>query len=825
VVRFILFFLIFGHSLAFGQSVRGIVKDGEKYQPLAHVFIKTQDSKVLAQTDANGAFDFQLDPSIKTLYFSAVGFETAAIELDGKFLEIILSEKITSLAEIKITKKKYRNKGNPAVELIRKVIENKSSNRNSGYNFLNYKEHEKVRIGLINTRERLLKTPVLKLFPALERNFDSTRFEGKVLLPLYVQELLNEYHVTPEKQIKSLLKEKKVSLDENLFDNEGIRMYIQHAYQDFDIYDNNLMVITNQFISPISDIAPTFYMYDILDTVTVNGHKEVKMLITPRNSTDFLFWGDMRVSLDSYAVTDINLRVGKGMNLNWIRNLEISQQFFKNSEEKYSLEDNRVMMEFSITQKMKESIFTERLVSYTDYKINEPFDFKKIELTKEPEKAGIDTELGKNSEYDDNIHATLDSLKNTRRFKNISNAVGVLGYGYFNASKYFEVGPLGSFLGFNQLEGYRVRVGARTMPAFSDKVFFEGFGAYGFRDQKWKYNGALTYSFTGKNKYIFPMKNITLSYRSDVEIPGNNLRYTADYSFLLNIARGETDKWMYYKRLTLRYVQEFQNRLSYRIGVERTLHDPAGSLVYVRAGETLPIRDLVTSEVKGELRFAPKERFYQGKSGRSSLTTQYPIFTLRGSAAIKGFMGGQYTFQKLSLNIDKRFLLSPIGFTDATFEVGGTFGKSIPFPFLDIMRANQTYTFQEDSYNMMNFMEFVADRFIAAKLEHNFNGAILNKVPLISKLKFREFLTFKVLYGGLSSSNMPNSSNELFTFPVNKEGTQSTYSLNQVPYMEGSVGLGNILRLFRIDFVKRFTYLKHPNIPSTGVRIRVDIDF
>jgi hypothetical protein len=824
-VRYILFLLFFSQSLSYAQTIRGTVKGGEKFEPLAHAYIKTKDSKVIGQTDENGSFTIQIDTSVKTLYFSALGFETAAIAVDSEFLEIYLTEKSTELAEFKVTKKKYRNKGNPAVELIRKVIENKDSNRNTGYKYLNYKEHEKVRLGLVNTREKLLKTPFLRLFPSLEKNFDSTRFEGKVFLPLYVQELLNDHYVTPEKQVKNVLKEKKVSLDENLFDNEGMRMYIAHAYQDFDIYDNNLMVITNQFISPISDLAPTFYMYDILDTVSVNGRKEVKMLIVPRNSTDFLFWGDMRVSLDSYAVTDINLRVAKGMNLNWIRGLEISQQFFLNSKGKYSLEDSRVTMEFSLTQKMKESVFTERLVSYTDYTIDIPFDTRGVQLTKEPEQVGFDAELGKKSEYDDAIHATLDSLQKTKRFKTISNLVSLAAYGYFNTSKYVEVGPLGNFWGYNQLEGYRARVGARTMPAFSDKVFLEGFGAYGFRDEKWKYNGALTYSFSGKNKYVFPMKNITLSYRSDVEIPGNNLRYTADHSFLLNFARGETDKWMYYKRLTLRYVQEFQNRLSFRIGLERTLHNPAGSLVYQRAGDASPQRDIAISEMKGELRYAPNERFYQGKSSRSSVTTQYPIFTLRGSAAFKGVMGGQYTFQKLSLHIDKRFLLSPIGFTDATFEAGGTFGKNIPFPYLDIMRANQTYTFQQDSYNMMNFMEFVADRFAALKLEHNFNGTLLNKVPIISKLKFREFLSFKVLYGGLSSSNIPSTSNQLFTWPVNKEGVAATYALDQRPYMEGSVGIGNILRFFRIDWVKRFTYLNHPDISGTGFRIRADFDF
>jgi len=818
-IIFLAGFLFFPDASAQERQIRVSVLDSATGQPLAGAVIWAD--KALGHTGPEGHFLARVSGETRTLKVTSVGYDTQIFDLNGvgDTLRVVMQPAFMRLQEVKVTRRKYRNKGNPAVELIRKVIENKPLNRNPVYAY--YKEHEKVRIGLVNQKERLLKHPVLRLFPALEQNFDSVRVEGRIFLPLYVQELLNEYsRVAGEEPRKKVLEEKTVSLDENLFDQEGIKMYIAHAYQPFDIYDNNMMLITNQFVSPISDLAPAFYMYDITDTIQAGGNRFVKLLFTPRNSTDFLFWGDMKIALDTYAVTEINLRIGKGINLNWARNLEITQRFKRNPEGRYNLAVSNVAMEFSVIPKSRESVLTERLVTYHDYRQTAP---PEPEDRIEPVRKDISEQIGEPSEYDDKIYHMLDSLKETRRFKTLSNLIGLIAYGYFNTGKYIEIGPASTFVGQNQLEGLRLRFGGRTMPAFSHRIFLEGFGAYGFEDRRWKYNAAVTYSFTGKNKYVFPMNNITAAYRSDIEIPGNNLRYTADHSFLLNIPRGQIGKWVYYKRFTLRYVREFRNRLSYRLGVEHTVQNPAGTLIYRRGAAE--IRDFTTSEIKGELRYAPNERFYQGKTNRSRLTTQYPVFTLRGTWGISGLYGSGYDYTKLSLNIDKRFLLSPLGYTETTFEAGATFGKNLPFPLLDIMRANQTYTFQQASYNMMNFMEFVADRFVAARLEHNFNGAVLNKVPLISRLKLREYASFKILYGGLAAQHRPGGDRPVFDFPSDADGNPAMFTLNRKPYMEGGLGIGNILKIFRVDVVKRFTYLDHPGVSGVGIRVRADMDF
>ncbi|MGE0569301.1 MAG: DUF5686 family protein, partial [Bacteroidia bacterium] len=224
------------------------------------------------------------------------------------------------------------------------------------------------------------------------------------------------------------------------------------------------------------------------------------------------------------------------------------------------------------------------------------------------------------------------------------------------------------------------------------------------------------------------------------------------------------------------------------------------------------------------LRWAPNEKFYQGKTYRIPISFKNPIFTLRYVQGIKGLLGGEYDYQNISLNIYKRFYFSQLGYTDVVLEGGKIFGK-VPFPLLDIHRANQTYAYQLQSYNLMNFLEFVSDQYASINIDHSFNGFFFNKIPLFKKLKWREAVTLKVLYGSINSNNNPANNSQLLRFPVTSEGVPITYSLSEKPYIEGSVAIANIFKFFRVDLVKRFTYLDHPNISQLGIRVRFKFDF
>ncbi|RYE49070.1 MAG: carboxypeptidase-like regulatory domain-containing protein, partial [Sphingobacteriales bacterium] len=355
---------------------------------------------------------------------------------------------------------------------------------------------------------------------------------------------------------------------------------------------------------------------------------------------------------------------------------------------------------------------------------------------------------------------------------------------------------------------------------------FETYGAYGFTDQKWKYFLSGTYSLNNESIYAFPQNYLRASFQRDTKIPGQELQFVQEDNFLLSFKRGDNNMMLYNDFYRLDYVHEFENHFSYTIGLRKWNQSPAGSLYFSNAGHSKfdGIDQINTSEVSVQLRYAPNEKFYQGKVYRTPLIGKYPVFNLRYTAGIKGLAGGDYSYHNIMGSIDKRLYLSQLGYTDMTVE-GGYIAGQVPFPLLSIHRANQTYAYQLNSYNLMNFMEFVSDHYASIHLDHNFNGFFFNKIPLLNKLKLREVMSFKALYGGLRDENNPTKNTDAMLFVRNQDGVQITNSLSKDPYIEGSVGVGNIFKLLRVDAVKRFTYLDNPLVSDWGVRARVKFDF
>ena len=325
------------------------------------------------------------------------------------------------------------------------------------------------------------------------------------------------------------------------------------------------------------------------------------------------------------------------------------------------------------------------------------------------------------------------------------------------------------------------------------------------------------------------MHYFRVSYQHDTKIPGQELQFVQEDNFLLSFKRGNNDKWLYNDIYKFEYVREFPSRLSYKFGFTQWKQAPAGALVYQRFDAArdglVNINSLSNAEVSLELRYAPHEQYYQGKLYRTPIPNKYPIFTLRYSKGLKDILQGETNYQNVNGNIAKRFFFSQFGYADVTAEGGYIIGKNIPFPLLTIHRANQSYAYQLSSYNLMNFLEFVSDHYASMSVEYYLNGFLFNKIPLLKRLKLREVVAFRGLYGGLRNENNPANNPNLYQFLKNSDGSSATYSLNKEPYMEGSIGIANIFKLLRVDLVKRFNYLDNPNVAEWGIRARVKLDF
>ncbi|HEY1020134.1 MAG TPA: DUF5686 family protein [Sediminibacterium sp.] len=827
---------------SFAQTVvQGVVTDIYSKQPLQYVSVVLKGGRGTV-TDSLGRYKLTSSSKIATLQVTYIGYLTILKPITPGITQTINFELETdpkAINSVTVTTRKraaYRNKGNPAVELIRRVIANKPLNRTDSYNYVQYEQYEKMQVSISNVSDKLANSKLLKNYKFLFENRDTTKLEGKALLPVYLEETLSQkyYRKKPEKTKTIVTGEKRVNFGEYI-DNAGVSSYLNRLYMDVDIYDNDIPLFTYQFLSPIADLAPTFYMYYIRDTtVDANGHKLIKIYFTPRNTNDLLFRGNMWVTLDgNYSVEKINMFLSKNANLNFVRELHIDLDFEKSEDSRYHLSRSNIMADASVTKGSGTGFFGERTVSYRKFKINQalpdsvydgPALVKKEKADKLPDdfwKAGRHDTL---THTESKVYSNIDSLEKMPSFRRTLAIATFLLAGYTSVGP-FEIGPAAAFYSFNPVEGFKLRLGGRTTPKFSKRLYFETYGAYGFKDERWKGFLSTTYSLNNKSIYSFPLNYVRVSYQHDTKIPGQELQFVAEDNFLLSFKRGKNDKWLYNSNFKIDFVKEFENHLSFSLGFKNWKQEPAGAIIYNKEvnGSLVNVNKLITSEFSGELRWAPKEQFYQGKVYRIPIINKYPIFTLRFIAGVKGLMNSEYNYQNISARFEKRAYMSQLGYSDLVIEGGYIFGK-IPYPLMTVHRANQTYAYQLNSYNLMNFQEFVSDRFLGVSIDHHFNGLFFNRVPLLKKLKLREVVSVKVLYGGVRDENDPAKDPSLIKYPI-FDGSATTFALNKKPYIEGSVGIANIFKLIRVDLVKRFNYLENPYVASLGVRARFKFDF
>ncbi|RVU00413.1 carboxypeptidase-like regulatory domain-containing protein [Mucilaginibacter limnophilus] len=823
--------------------IHGTIRDAKTKETLPYVTVAVVGSTQGVRTDNNGKYTLNITGTFTQIQVSYVGYAPVTKNiLPGReqTIDITLRTDTRVLQEIVVKggkKKKYTNKNNPAVELIRKVIAHKAQNRMESYDYVQYRQYEKMFFSLSNLSEKFKNKRIFKNYQFLFQEQDSTAIGGKNLLPMYMEEKLsdNYYRKDPHAQKQVIVAQKQVKYDENFIDNDGLSTYFNRMYQDIDIYDNNISMLSNQILSPIADAAPTFYKFFITDTIRDQQPQLVELSFTPRNTTDQLFEGSIYITLDgNYAVENAVLSVNKNINLNFVRNMQATLSFGKSADSRYHLSASDLKIDFGINKNKGGGIFGERTVTFSDFKINQaqpkttyegPSVVTVPNADEKSEAYWQSNRLDTLTAAQRDIYKNIDSLQTIPAFRRTMDIITLAVAGYKNLGP-FEVGPVNTFYSFNPVEGFRLRLGGRTTTDLSKRYYFETYGAYGFKDEKFKYFLSGTYSINNKSIYKFPQHYIRASFQHDTKIPGQELQFVQEDNFLLSFKRGDNDMWLYNDIFRLDYVHEFPSHFSYRLGFKKWNQNAAGGLYFINniKGESNTVNTIRTTELSAELRYAPHEKFYQGKLYRTPIPDKYPIFTLRYTQGLNDFLGGDYGYGNLTANVSKRFYLSQFGYTDITVEGNRIFGQ-VPFPLLDIHRANQSYAFQFQSYNLMNFLEFVSDQYGSINIDHSFNGFIFNKIPLLKRLKWREVVNFKGLWGNLRDENNPAYHPDLLAFPVNEDGTPVTYTLNGRPYMEGSIGISNIFKLLRVDLVKRFSYLDNPDVSKLGVRFYVKFDF
>lgn len=843
-------------ALLYGQKtltrVHGIVRDSLSNKALPYASISFENAKQVVRSDINGNFYLETEKQPKRLRISYVGYESRQIAIQpgvSQDLLVLMKERDAELLEVTIRPQKYSRKNNPAVDLVEEVFRHKDQNRKEGLDFYSVEKYEKLQMDLNNITDEYRNRWYFRPFRFIFNNVDTNSVTQKVALPFYLRERLLKayYRKTPLAQKAILNGQRQSGFAEEEEDDlgvsgEGVSTFLNSTFSEVDIYEPKIQLLGTEFIGPLSSMANSLYRFYIVDTVEYGGQKCADLFFAPKNKADLAFMGNILVALDStYAVVKAELGVPKEINLNFVSDLHIEQEFERVPDQKnpggpgkLMLRYDAVTVDLKVLKKNKggRSLLTHKSSWYRTLDVNNPLPDS---LFKGPELLQDDTGAVKKRPAEwwaarryvplngaqQFVDKMVDSLKKVPIYRFMTSVGKVMGTGYQRVA-FVDIGALGNVYSFNDIEGTRLRLGARTNSRLYKPLVLDAYGAYGLRDLTWKYQVGATYSLNGKVPRTFPQHLVSASWQKDLRTPGFSLgRFTQDNPFV-SVQRAAQNRMLFNTVLRLEYRREYKNRFSYSIQALRKTVNTAGTLTFALSGGDPANPEYAqafnTAEMGLFLRYAPRQEFYNGPNARTNLPNRYPVFSLSFRNGFKGVADGAYAYQKILFTVSKRFQLAPLGVSRWTLNSGRTWG-SVPYPLLELPPANQSYFYDNYAFNLMNFLEFVSDKYVSLHVQHNFNGFLLNRVPLVRRLQLREMFSFKMLYGGLDNRNNPALTPGLFAFPADENGASITQPLDKRPFLEISAGLSNIFKFLRVDYVWRLNYLELPNAPSWGIRL------
>lgn len=820
--------------------VKGVVRDSLTRDPLPFVAIFLRGSDRGIMTDENGKFFITTSVNFISLEVSTMGYTTKNVFVNkGETNNITVDLVPTGVAlkelVVKPKKEKYSKKNNPAVEFVKRLMAQKHGYDPKNHDYYNYNKYEKITMGLNDFSEKQKKNWLMGKFKFIFDYLDTSEVSGKPILTVSVKEKVSDCHYrrSPESTKEIVRGTKRAGIDE-AFDQESVQRFLEDVFREIDIFSNDVPMMQNRFVSPLSKIGVDYYKYYLSDTINVDGVKCIELSFSPFTPESFGFLGRIYVPLNDSTlfIKRVKLNVPKSINLNYVESITIIQDFVKAPDGTRIKTRDDMTVEFQI-MKGTQGLYARRTTCYDNHNFDAPADlgvfdhegktFVNADAEFMPDEFWKENRQVPIKDKENAIKGLLTRLREVPIFYWTEKVITVLVSGYISTSKdsKFDFGPMNTTLSGNPIEGMRMRVGGMTTANLSKHWFARGYVAYGMGDQKLKYNGELEYSFSEKKYHSreFPIHSIKLSHKYDVDQLGQHYFFTNMDNVFLALKRKRDDKMTYLRKTNLDYTLETESGFSLQLGFEHDIQEATQVLPFIDGYGNVYNR-YREAMFNVTLRYAPGEKFYQTKSYRIPINLDAPVFTLTHTYAPKGFMGSMFTVNKTELSIQKRFWFSAFGYTDIILKAGKVWSE-VSYPNLLLPNANLSYTIQPESYPLMNAMEFANDQYLSWDFTYWANGAILNRIPLIKYLKLREAFSFRGLYGKLKDSNNPELNNKLFRFPTSAH----CKPMDKEPYMEIGVGLDNIFTILRLDYVWRLTYRDTPGVDKSGLRIQLHFTF
>ena len=852
-IKSFLLFLLLGCCISVSaQNIQGVVTDSLTNEPIPYLSVFYEGKGVGSITDNDGNYKVETRKGWNKLTFSAVGYVTKVVNIIPgvtKNLNVRMRPDDIMLDEVVVKPKreKYSRKNNPAVELMKKVIAHKKNNKLSENDYYQYNKYQKITMSLNDVTPEMLEKGMYKKMPFLKDQIELCEETNKFILPISVDETASQkiYRKHPKSEKTIIKGMSSTGVNELFATGYMLSTVLKDVFTDVNIYDNDIRLLQYPFISPISSSdAISFYKFYIMDTTFVDKDKCFHLTFVPNNSQDFGFTGHLYVLADSsYTVKKCTMNLPKKSGVNFVDNMDIIQEFEQLPNGEWVLKTDDMIVEMTL-MKIMQGFQIRRTTRYSDYAFDELpqqlFKRKGAEIKEADAMMRGDDFWNQYrpvplTQTESSMDMLVKRLEQMPGFKYVIFVLKAFIENFVETGtkehpSKVDIGPVNTMISNNYIDGLRLRMSAQTTANLNPHLFFKGYYAYGFKDHRSKYMGEVEYSFN-KKEYLpreFPKNSITFSYQYDVMSPTDKFLKTDKDNVFVSFKTSTVDQMSYVRNIALKYENETQFGLKTTVEVKHSTDEPTGGLAYITNDDqkTL-VPEIQTMEASLAFRYAPGETFVNTKQRRIPVSFDAPVFTLSHTAGFKGVLGGEYNYNLTEIGLYKRFWFSSWGKIDM-FVKGGAQWNKVPFPLLIMPAANLSYILQRETFNLINNMEFLNDRYASLDVSWDLNGKIFNRIPLLKKLKWREAIGFKMLYGHLTDKNNPMKhpgDSELFLFPT-RDGRPTSFVMDpKTPYMECSVGIHNIFKILHIDYVRRLNYLDHPDANKWGVRFMVMMTF
>ncbi len=817
--------------------------------PMASVIYYGHNTAVAS--DVNGRFKIARHQGWK-ITFSALGYMSQDINVTAQTkspLLIRLTPEAQTLENVVVQTKRqrYSRKNNPAVELMRKVIENKRETDLDNRDFYQYNKYQKIMLAVNDITPEMMEDPKYKNADWLRNQVEPCSYTNKLILPIQVDETVTQiaYRKAPYSKKNIIMGQKTTGVSDLLQTGEILNTVLQDVFTDVNIYDDQIRMLQYQFTSPIGKGAISFYRYYIQDTLYVENDRCIHLHFMPNNQQDFGFRGDLYVLADStYQVKRCELTLPASSDVNYVENLKIEQEFTRLPDGTWVLSVDDMVVELKVFDFLYKAVVL-RTTRQTDYSFDElpkkVFRGKK-KVVREPDASTRGDDFWAryrqvnltNSEI--SMKSFVDGFSQIKGFQYIMLGLKALIENYIetgNPSK-VDLGPINTMITSNFVDGIRTRMSAQTTANFNKHWFFNAYYAHGWKSHKNYYKGEVTYSFNAK-EYLppeFPKRTLTFTSTYDVMSPSDKFLHTDKDNFFSAFKWSKVDQMMFYNRQQLTFEREEDDGFKTTVSIKAEENEAAGALYFVPLSHydaTLPIEEhpsikFRTTELRAELQFCPNATYINTKQRRRKVNLDAPVITLSHTIGIKNLLGGDYGYNYTEASFFKRFWLASWGKADLHLKAGIQWDQ-VPYPLLIMPQTNLSYMLQDYTFEAINNMEFPTDRFASAQVNWDLNGKLFNRIPLIKKLKWREWIGIRCYWGKLSDKNNPflaeNANNPtLMVFP------EGSFVIDpKKPYWELSLGIHNIFRLFHVEYIRRLNYNELPTAHKHGVRFMFRVKF